>query len=545
VSERPARSATGRGSDRPADAAPARGSQAGRPDTTAPVRLANYIGGAWRLADGVDTLDDVQPATGEVAALVPLSGAAQVREAVAAARTAQPAWREVPPQRRARAVLRLREELLRRREELTSLVTADMGKTLADADGEVGRGIESVESAAAIPHLLKGETLEGVAAGVDVELVRQPVGVVAAITPFNFPAMIPLWFLPYAIACGNSFILKPSEQDPRPASLIVAIVDSIEEIPPGVVNLVHGGREAVTAILDDPGIDAISFVGRAETARFVAERAAATGKRVQALGGAKNALVVMPDADLERAMPAIMGSAFGAAGQRCLAGSVCVAVGDEARRDEVRAALVAAASALRVGAGDDPATDVCPMVSAAAREKLVEALGRAERDGAELLLDGRGESGVANTLKDGGGTAGRRRTDGESNQTPVDGGPAGTLLGPTVAAVGDPESELAREELFGPLLTVVDALDLDAALDFLNGSPYGNAGAIFTRSGKAARRYRYEAEAGMLGVNIGVPAPVAWFPFAGWKDSMAGDLHANGTDAVDFYTRKKVVTTRW
>jgi malonate-semialdehyde dehydrogenase (acetylating) / methylmalonate-semialdehyde dehydrogenase len=521
-------------------------SQAG-PDTSAhrrqeAVRLANYIGGTWRPVDDVATLDDVDPATGEVAALVPLSGERQVREAVAAAREAQPGWREVPPQRRARAVLALRDQLLRRREELVGLVSADMGKTLTDADGEVGRGIESVESAAAIPHLLKGETLEGVAAGVDVELVRQPVGVVAAITPFNFPAMIPLWFLPYAIACGNAFVLKPSEQDPRPASLIMEMVDAVEEIPPGVVNLVHGGREAVTAILEDPGIDAISFVGRAETARFVAERSAATGKRVQALGGAKNSLVVMPDADLGQAMPAIMGSAFGAAGQRCLAGSVCVAVGDEERRAEVRAALVTAASELRVGPGDDPATDVCPMVSATAREVLVEAIGRAERAGAELLLDGRGATGAGDPSHDGGTPGG---DDGPTGTPLGERGPAGTLLGPTVAWVEDPESELAREELFGPLLTVVDAPDLDAALDFLNGSRYGNAGAIFTSSGEAARRYRHGAEAGMLGVNVGVPAPVAWFPFAGWKDSMAGDLHANGADAVDFCTRKKVVTSRW
>lgn len=484
--------------------------------TVGVVQLANYVGGAWRPANGADTLDDVDPATGEVSALVPLSGAKQVREAVEAARAAQPGWRAVPPQRRARAVLALRGELEQRREELVALVTADMGKTLADADGEVGRGIEAVESAAAIPHLLKGETLEGVAAGVDVELVRQPVGVVAAITPFNFPAMIPLWFLPYAIACGNAFLLKPSEQDPRPAALIVEIVDSIDEIPPGVVNLVHGGRDAVSAILADPGIDAVSFVGRAETARIVAEGAVATGKRVQALGGAKNSLVVMPDADLDRAMPAIMGSAFGAAGQRCLAGSVCVVVGDEARRAEVRQALVSSASTLTVGPGDDPGTDICPMVSAAAREKVAEAIERADGNGAELLLDGRGDA-----------------------------GPAGTHLGPTIVVVDDHESELPRDELFGPLLTVVDVPDLDAALNFLNGSRYGNAGAIFTSSGEAARRYRYGAEAGMLGVNIGVPAPVAWFPFSGWKDSMDGDLHANGTDAVDFYTRKKVVTSRW
>jgi malonate-semialdehyde dehydrogenase (acetylating)/methylmalonate-semialdehyde dehydrogenase len=461
-------------------------------------------------------LDDVDPASGEVAALVPLSGAAEVDAAVIAARAAQPAWREVPPQRRARAVLALREELLRRREELTALVCADMGKTLPDADGEVGRGLESVESAAAVPHLLKGESLEGVAAGVDVESVRQPVGVVAAITPFNFPAMIPLWFLPYAIACGNAFILKPSEADPRPSALIVEAVDAVGEIPPGVVNLVHGARDAVNGLLDHPGIDAISFVGQAKTARMVAERGVANGKRVQALGGAKNSLIVMPDADLEQAVPAIMGSAFGAAGQRCLAGSVAVVVGERSRRDEVRQALVAAAAELKVGAGADPATDVCPLVSAAARERVAEAIGRAEADGAELLLDGRGG-----------------------------GGSAGTLLAPTIAVASDHESELAREELFGPLLALVEVEDLEAAIEFVNGSRYGNAGAIFTRSGEAARRYRYDVEAGMLGVNVGVPAPVAWFPFSGWKDSIDGDLHANGTDAVDFYTRKKVVTSRW
>ncbi|HEV7769874.1 MAG TPA: CoA-acylating methylmalonate-semialdehyde dehydrogenase [Solirubrobacterales bacterium] len=479
-------------------------------------RLANYVGGEWRQAEGVEWLPDIDPVSGETVAEVPLSGAAQVSKAVAAARAAQPAWREVPPQQRARAVLALREELLRRREELSALVSVDMGKTLADADGEVGRGLESVESAAAIPHLLKGETLEGVAAGVDVEMVRQPVGVIAAITPFNFPAMIPLWFLPYAIACGNSFLLKPSENDPRPAALIVEAVDAVAEIPPGVVNLVHGGREAVTALLADPGIDAVSFVGRAETARMVATRCAETGKRAQALGGAKNSLVVMPDADLDVAVPAIMGSAFGAAGQRCLAGSVGVIVGAPERRAEVREALRAAAGKLRIGPGGDPATDVCPMVSSAARDRIAEAIARAQEEGAEILIDGRGDA-----------------------------GPAGTLLAPTIAITTDHESELAREELFGPLLTLVEVPDLDAGMEFVNGSHYGNAGAIFTRSGNAVRQYRYEAEAGMLGVNIGVPAPVAWFPFAGWKDSMAGDLHANGTDAVDFYTRKKVVTARW
>jgi malonate-semialdehyde dehydrogenase (acetylating)/methylmalonate-semialdehyde dehydrogenase len=479
-------------------------------------RLPNYVDGTWVDADSVETLADVDPDSGTTVAEVPLSGAAEVDAAVAAARAVQPAWREVSPQRRAQAVLALREELLRRREELAALVSADMGKALADADGEVGRGLESVESAAAIPHLLKGESLEGVAAGVDVESVRQPVGVVAAITPFNFPAMIPLWFLPYAIACGNSFVLKPSEADPRPAQLILEAVDAVGEIPPGVVNLVHGAHDAVNSLLDHPGVDAISFVGQAKTARLVAERGVAAGKRVQALGGAKNSLVVMPDADLEQALAAIMGSSFGAAGQRCLAGSVCVVVGDEARHIELRKALVAAAAELRVGPGEDPATDVCPMVSAAARERVAAAIGRAEAGGVELLLDGR-----------------------------RDAGPAGTLLGPTIALVADYESELAREELFGPLLTLVEVADLDAAIEFVNGSRYGNASAIFTRSGGAARQYRYEAEAGMLGVNVGVPAPVAWFPFSGWNDSIDGDLHANGTDAVRFYTRTKVITSRW
>ncbi|HKG35715.1 MAG TPA: CoA-acylating methylmalonate-semialdehyde dehydrogenase [Solirubrobacterales bacterium] len=485
--------------------------------TTAEARtLQNFIGGEWREATTGDTLEDRDPATGELAARVPLSGADEVDAAVRAGRAAQPGWREVPPQERARAVLALRDALVRNRQELTALVTADMGKTLADADGEVGRGIESVESAAAIPHLLKGETLEGVASGIDVELVRQPVGVVAAITPFNFPAMIPLWFLPYAVACGNAFILKPSERDPRPAQRICELIGDEEIFPPGVVNLVHGGREAVGAILDHDGVDAVSFVGQASTARLIATRSAETGKRVQALGGAKNSMLVADDADLDTTIPAIVSSAFGAAGQRCLAGSVCVVAGDDQRQREVREALRAAAERLTTGPGSDPGTDVCPMVSPAARERAEAAVAAAEADGGAVLLDGR-----------------------------VGGGAAGAILEPTLVEVSDPESELAREEIFGPVLALVGVPDLDAAIEFANGSRYGNAGSIFTTSGAAARAYRWGIEAGMLGVNIGVPAPVAWFPFSGWKDSIDGDLHANGKDAVDFYTRKKVVTSRW
>jgi malonate-semialdehyde dehydrogenase (acetylating)/methylmalonate-semialdehyde dehydrogenase len=447
---------------------------------------------------------------------VPLSVAAEVDRAVRAARAAQPGWAAVAPQRRARAIMKLRDRLAGAREELAELVTRDMGKGLEQARAEVGRGIESVEAACAVPHLLKGETLEGVAAGIDVAEIRQPVGVVAAITPFNFPAMIPLWFLPFALAGGNGFVLKPSERDPIPSRLIFELIDGIDAIPAGIANLLHGGREAVDGLLEHPGVDAISFVGQASTARHIADGATRTGKRVQALGGAKNSIVVMPDADLGPAVPSIVESAFGSAGQRCLAGSVAVIVGDEGRRAEVRARLVEAAGRLRRGPGEDPSSELTPLVSAEARQRVADGVGRAARDGARVELDGRDDP-----------------------------GPAGTVMGATILTAADRESELAREELFGPVLTLVEAEDLDDALEFVNGSRYGNAAAIFTESGRAARRFRSEVEAGMVGVNVGVAAPVAWFPFAGWKDSFIGDLHANGDDAIDFYTRKKVITSRW
>ena len=477
--------------------------------------LANLIGGQWRPFTG-ETVEDRDPATGDLLAQVPLSGPAEVEAAVAAARAAQHGWRLTSPLVRARAVMRLRDVLDGHREELAAIVTRDMGKTLDDALGEVGRGIESVEAALGMPHLLKGENLEGVAGGVDVELVRQPVGVVAAITPFNFPAMIPLWFLPYAVSCGNAVILKPSEQDPLAGERICELVAGIDALPPGIVNLVHGGQAAVEALLDHPGIDAVSFVGSARTAAIVAERAVRTGKRVQALGGAKNAMVCLPDADPRLMTAGVTASAFGAAGQRCLAGSVAVLVGSVAEQDATRDRILAAARELVVGPGDDAATDVCPLVTPAARDRVAGAVDRAEAEGAEVVLDGRGDA-----------------------------GPAGTLLGPTVLDGVAPDSEAATEELFGPVLTLVRAADLDEAIAFVNASRYGNASSIFTASGGAARAYRYGVEAGMVGVNIGVAAPVAWFPFAGWKDSIRGDLHANGRDAVDFYTRTKVITSRW
>ncbi len=492
----------------------AEGTEQGTSATT--ETLKNYIGGEWVESATTEFLDDVDPATGEVLARVPLSTLADVDAAAMAARAAQPAWAATPVAKRARALFALREALWAHREELTQLVTQDMGKALDDARGEVGRGIESTEVACGIPSLMKGETLEGVAGGVDVEMWRQPVGVVAAITPFNFPAMIPMWFLPYAIACGNTFILKPSERDPRTPQRIVELCDGIDQIPPGVVNIVHGAHDAVNGLLDHPEIDAISFVGQASTALYVMERGTKSGKRVQALGGAKNSMVVNADADLDLAIPAMMQSSFGNAGQRCLAGSVAVVVGDEARRDQVRSALAEAATNLPTGNGAEEGVVCPPMVGADARDRVSGAVDRAIGEGSEVVVDGRGTTNSA-----------------------------GALMGPTILTAPDRESELAREELFGPLLAIVEVDDLGEALEFVNASRYGNASVLFTSSGEAVRRFRNEVEAGMVGINVGVPAPVAWFPFAGWKDSMVGDLHANGNDAIEFYTRKKVVTTRW
>ncbi len=488
----------------------------GAPPSTEVRTLSNFVAGEWRPSAASELLEDRNPATGELLARVPLSNAADVDAAARAARAAFPAWRATSPLVRARAVLRLREVLESHREELARVVTADMGKTIADARGEVGRGIESVEAACGMPALLAGEMLEGVATGLDVELVRQPVGVVAAISPFNFPVMIPLWFLPYAIAAGNTIVLKPSEQDPLPCERIVELIDGIEEIPAGVVSLLHGGREAVDALCAHPEVDAVSFVGSAAVAQHVAQRATEHGKRVQALGGAKNALVVMPDADAGLWLPGVLGSAFGAAGQRCLAGSLAVLVGTPDQQRAARERIVAAARELRVGDGADPSTDVGPLISASARERVEREIAEAQAQGAEVVLDGRGDR-----------------------------GPGGAHLGPTIIDGAPPESRAAREELFGPVLTLLGAPDLDAAIELVNSSRYGNASVIFTSSGDSAREYRYRVEAGMVGINVGVAAPVAWFPFAGWKDSFVGALHANGRDAVEFYTRKKVVTSRW
>jgi malonate-semialdehyde dehydrogenase (acetylating)/methylmalonate-semialdehyde dehydrogenase len=411
----------------------------------------------------------------------------------------------------------LRERLVARSDDLARSVTTEMGKTLADATAEVARAIEMVEAACAVPTTMQGRILEDVSRNIDAETVRQPVGVCAAIVPFNFPAMVPFWFLPFAIACGNTFVLKPSEQVPLTQQIAFEELHALG-LPAGVVNLVNGGRQVVEGILDHPGIDAVSFVGSAPVARLVYERAAKAGKRVQALGGAKNHMVVMPDAIIDKTVDGIIGSAFGAAGQRCMAGSVVVCVGDA--HEQLIGALVQATEALTVGDGLDERSDMGPVISYAARERISDWIDRGVADGAKLVVDGRGIT---------------------SDQAD----PSGAYLGPSILDDVTAEMAIAQEEVFGPVLIIIQVPNLDQAIQVVNHSRFGNGASIFTESGASVRRYRHEVQAGMIGVNIGVAAPVAFFPFSGWKDSFLGDLHAHGTDAVDFYTRKKTITSRY
>jgi malonate-semialdehyde dehydrogenase (acetylating)/methylmalonate-semialdehyde dehydrogenase len=482
--------------------------------TTTVKLLDNYVAGAWTPSTSSEALDVTNPATGEVLARVPLSSSADLDGAVRAAREALPVWRGVSTIARARKLFELRERLVARQEDLARSVTTEMGKTIGDARAEVARMIEMVEAACAVPTTMQGRVLEDVSRNIDAETIRQPVGVCAAIVPFNFPAMVPFWFLPFAIACGNTFVLKPSEQVPLTQQIAFEELDALD-LPAGVVNLVNGSREVVEGILDHPGIDAVSFVGSAPVAKIVYERAAKAGKRVQALGGAKNHMVVMPDAVIDKTVDGIIGSAFGAAGQRCMAGSVVVAVGEA--HDKLLPPLAEATKSLSVGDGIEDSTDVGPVVSCAARDRIRDWIDRGVADGGKVVVDGR-EPGI----------------DGD-----------GSFVGPTIIDDVAPDAPIVAEEVFGPVLTVVRAESLDDAIAIVNRSRFGNGTSIFTESGAAVRRYRHDVEAGMVGVNIGVAAPVAFFPFSGWKDSFLGDLHAHGTDAVDFYTRKKTVTSRF
>src|SRR5262245_51000122 len=481
-----------------------------------PAEVVPYFVGG-RLEHSASSLrgDVFNPSTGRVQAQVPFCTADEIGRAIEAAAAALPAWSETPAVERARVMFRYRELLQARFEELAALVTREHGKTLAESRAEVQRGVEMVEFACGIPSLLMGQALENLAPSVDCETSRHPVGVCVGITPFNFPCMVPLWMFPVAIVCGNTFILKPSEKVPLSAMKLGELLAEAG-LPPGVFNIVHGDKAAVDALLTHPLVRAVSFVGSTAVARHVYQTGTAQGKRVQAAGGAKNHLIVMPDADLEQAVKAIQLSAFGCAGQRCMAGSVAVPVGRIA--DELVAGLCTSGGAMKVGPTDGGAeVDMGPLVTQAHRDRVASYLEIAGSEGAEVALDGR------------------------SFDLPRE----GFLLGPSVVDRVRPAMRLARDEIFGPVLSVVRAADLDEALAIGRQCPYGNGASIFTSSGHAAREFQRHIKAGIIGINVGVPAPMAWFPFTGWNQSFFGDLHIQGVEGVQFYTQQKMTLTRW
>jgi malonate-semialdehyde dehydrogenase (acetylating) / methylmalonate-semialdehyde dehydrogenase len=477
--------------------------------------VQSFIGGTFResRADDVPVDPVFDPATGETIALLPHSTTEEIDDAVRAARDVFPDWANAPVPDRAQVMFRFKNLLEEHFEELSMLVVRENGKTLPEARGEVRRAIEVVDLACGAPTLLMGTNLDQIADGIDEELIRFPVGVCVGITPFNFPNMVPMWMIPVALVAGNTFVHKPSQRTPLSA---VRIGELLAEsgLPDGAFNVIHGAKDAVDALLSHPDVDAASVVGSVPVASYIYATGAANGKRVQALGGAKNHLIVMDDADLERTVTALISSAFGNAGQRCLAGSVAVGVGSVG--DVLVEELSEQASKLRLGPGAEPDTDMGPVIRDERRKELIGFIDEAQEAGATLSLDGRGV------------------------------GPSqGFFLGPTIFDRVSPDMRLWKEELFGPVLAVNRATDIDEALDVLNASTYGNAASIFTSSGHSAREFKRRAEAGMLGVNVGIAAPMAFFPFAGWKNSFFGDLHATGADAFRFYTRPKVVTTRW
>jgi malonate-semialdehyde dehydrogenase (acetylating)/methylmalonate-semialdehyde dehydrogenase len=472
------------------------------------------VGGRWERVETSRHGDVFNPSTGRAIARVPLATADDVDRAVRAASGALPRWSETPAVERARVLFRFRERLAGASEELARIVTREHGKTLSESRASVQRGVEMVEFACGIPSLLMGQSLPNIAREVDCETVRHPVGVCAGITPFNFPAMVPLWMFPVALACGNTFILKPSEKVPLSA---VRLGELLMEsgLPEGVFNVVHGDKEAVDALLTHPLVRAISFVGSTDVARHVYETGTRHGKRVQAAGGAKNHLIIMPDADLDQAAKALQASAFGCAGERCMAGSLALPVGPIA--DRLVGRLRELAAAMKVGPTDgDEGVDMGPVITRGHRDRVAGYLEIGRAEGAEVALDGR-----------------------ESMKGD------GFLIGPSVLDRVGPEMRVAREEIFGPVLSVVRVADLDEALAVGRDCPYGNGASIFTRSGWAAREFKHRFNAGMIGINVGVPAPMAWFPFTGWNRSFFGDLHIQGVEGMQFYTQQKMTMTRW
>ena len=480
------------------------------------TEILNFLNGGWSPSVGKDTLKIVNPATGVELADNPVGDAGDVSRVVDSAARAFPGWRSTPPGERVQYLFRFKQLLEDHFEEIARLTTQENGKTLAESRGELRRGIENVEVACGIPILMQGYNLEDVARGIDETMIRQPLGVVAAITPFNFPSMIPLWFLPYALACGNSFVLKPSERVPLTMTRVFELLEQLH-LPPGVVNLLNGSRAVVDALIDHPQVRAISFVGSTAVARHVYRRAASHGKRVQCQGGAKNHVVILPDADMPTTTQIVSDSAFGCAGQRCLAVSAVVTVG-EAREPFTRSVAEMARS-IKVGYGLDDGVQMGPVVTRESKHRIETAIGQGASEGAKVLLDGRSPS-IPNYER-------------------------GFFVAPTILDGVPPGSDISRTEIFGPVLGLTHVETVEEAIEVVASNPYGNAASIFTGSGAAARKFRYEVPVGNVGVNIGVAAPMAYFPFSGWKDSFLGVLHGQGRDAVEFYTEKKVVIERW
>jgi len=485
-------------------------------DLTTLERLPLWIGGKPTPSRTTRYGEVTNPATGEFLRHVPFAIAEDVDAAVAAATEAWASWRAAPALRRARTLMRFRELMEAHKKDLARLLSEEHGKTRVDAEGSITRGIEVVEFATGIPHLIKGEFSDSVGSDVDSFSLRQPVGVCAGITPFNFPAMVPMWMFPIALACGNTFILKPSERDP---TLSLRMAELLKEagVPDGVFNVIHGDKEAVDAILKHPGIRAVSFVGSTPIAKYIYETGTAHGKRVQALGGAKNHAVVLPDANLAFAAEALIGAAYGSAGERCMAVSVVVAVGEAG--DPLRDLLAERARRIAVGPGDRPESEMGPVITCAARDRIVGLIDRGVAEGAALVVDGR-KPGIA----------------GHEN---------GFFVGPTLFDRTTPEMAIYREEIFGPVLVIVRSESLEEAIALINASRYANGAALFTRSGYAARHFQQHVEVGMVGINVPIPVPMAFYSFGGWRNSLFGDLHVHGMDGVRFYTRGKAVTTRW
>lgn len=482
----------------------------------AETRVPHFINGQWVESNAGEWQDVVNPASGEVLARVPVSDPAQVTAAIEAAAAAYPEWRRTPPEDRIQPLFKLKQLLEDHIDDLGRIITQENGKTFGEAKGELRRAIENVEVACGIPLMMQGYNLEDVARGIDEIMIRQPLGVVAAITPFNFPGMIPFWFLPYAIATGNTFILKPSERVPLTMKRAFELLEQAG-LPKGVVNLVNGGKATVDALIDHPKVRAISFVGSTPVAKYVYARAGEKGKRAQCQGGAKNHVIILPDADMQMATQIISDSAFGCAGQRCLAVSVAVTIGEAQKA--FRDSIAEAASKLKVGNGLDEGVQMGPVITKQSKSRIESLIGVGEKQGAKVVVDGRNAR--------------------------IEKYEAGNFVKPTILDGVPATSELADTEIFGPVLSLIHAKGMDDALAFLERSPYGNQASLFTSSGSAARRFRYEAPAGNIGINIGVAAPMAYFPFSGWKDSFFGIMHGQGRDAIEFYTEKKVVIERW